>query len=122
MWGVVESFTAPFRCYDAALGPELEALVTRFRPAPFQLPSMPSMPGGSAEGAPSSADGGGGSIGNINGGGGGLLGGHHIGCGNEILDDHPVAVGIGVLKAGDGIHQPHIGKVPQILGHGADGT
>ena len=52
----------------------------------------------------------------------GFLVGHHIGFGNQILDDHHVAVGIGVLEAGDGIHQPHIGKVPQILGHGADGT
>ena len=57
----------PMACYgcDEALAPGFVpfvvterqsvwlALVTRFRPAPFQLPSMPSMPGGSAEGAPS---------------------------------------------------------------------
>ena len=51
----------------------------------------------------------------------GVLVGHHIGFRNQILDNHHVAVGIGVLEPGDGIHQPYIGKVPQILGHGPDG-
>ena len=59
---LTEAFELGFDGYDTALedselqvlGPELDALVTRFRPAPFQLPSMPTMPGaGATPSAPS---------------------------------------------------------------------
>ena len=59
---LTEAFELGFDGYDTALedselqvlGPELDALVTRFRPAPFQLPSMPTMPSaGATPSAPS---------------------------------------------------------------------
>ena len=40
--------------------------------------------------------------------------------GDEVLDHHHVPVGIGVLEPRDRIDQPHIGKVPKLLGQVAD--